>query len=187
MRSNSFAASFLAASLALLALPGAARAEEPPPPSPAQATPMIGRDCDDSTPLPPTLHCARRYRGLFVGGGVTAGVGDVIAVVTIAGNGAKDPVAFIPVAGPLIAAATHQRPPPPSCGAGVWFCGGWGPWDLSVPGYIAAGALQAVGLALLVGGAAARGSHVESGPPVALVPVPMVGPAGSGLGLVGTF
>jgi hypothetical protein len=187
MRSTTFAASLLASSFALIALPGAARAEEPPIPSPAPLAPPPDGDCDASTPLPPAFRCARRiaHPGLFIGFGVAAGLGDFLNVVTIAGNGAKDPVAFIPVAGPFIAAATHKPPPPPVCGIGQWFCGP--AWDFSVPTYIAAGALQTVGAVFLVSALAGHKSRVELKRGVTVAAAPMVGPSGSGLGLSGTF
>jgi len=173
-------------SLVLLAVPAAARAE-PPTDDPA------GRECDPHDAAPFGYRCALRsaYLGLLVSGGVVAALGDVIAFITLKTNNLADPVALIPVAGPFIATATHKdQTKAQSCAnSDGWSCVSlsFGPHDFSQVGYIAAGILQTVGVALMASSAAVRKRRLERITPFTLTPVPMVSPTAAGLGFSGTF
>ena len=182
--------SLAVASLALLALPSAARAEEPTGPLMAPPSYLTSRDCGGEGPVPVGYRCAKSgaYSGLFVGGGVTAALGDAFNFLTIAGNGGRDPIAVVPVLGPFIAAATHKTPPSQSCagGDGDGVCFNFNV-DLSVIGYVIAGSLQTLGAAMMVSTLAVRKPRIEKRSAITVVPVPMLGPSSSGLGLAGTF
>jgi hypothetical protein len=178
---------FLAASFALLTVSAGARADDDAPAPalrPAASAPASADDCAPGQPVPIGYRCGRRaaFAGLLAGGGVTFALGDVFNLLTITSNGAADPVAFIPIVGPFVAAATHRTPPPPPSNSQALFSLNL---DFSRLGYMVAGGFQTAGALLMVSSVFARGPVLKKLGDIR--PVPLVTRTGSGLALQGTF
>jgi hypothetical protein len=98
--------------------------------------------------------------------------------------------AAVPIAGPFIAAATYHPPQPP-CNAG-WGCLGAAiSHDMSaatVRGLLVInGVVQVAGTAMLIAGLASQRWTLVPDETPRVMPVPMVGTNGGGLGFVGRF
>jgi hypothetical protein len=148
--------------------------------------PRLARRWKSGDPPPPGFHVEQRpIQGLVIGGSITLGVAWVVGSAigfSQAGNGGA--YAVIPVVGPFVAAGVYQPPPCQS-----FLCFGPGFYKAFL---ITFGLIQSTGAVLLVSGLAAHHDTLVPGATIprtglTLMPVPIAGQNGNGLGLTGTF
>jgi hypothetical protein len=174
----------LIAALAVLAVPAAAQAADDESKGTPPGVPAPGRECSALEPAPDGYRCAKSstFRHLLRDGAIGAALGDILLVLTMVGNGGADKYAVLPIVGPFAAAALHRTRPPPST-AGMMSSS---PTDPSSAAYVLAGLGQTAGAALMLTSLTVK-TRLERKEATVLVPVPLVSPTASGIGLVGTF
>jgi hypothetical protein len=143
----------------------------PPPPPAVVDSP---RPWTPAQAIPPFFHVEERSNvGIVFGGTITLCLSYFSSLAIGLGQGvAGGGYAAIPIAGPFIAAVYN----PASPAAGLYRVG-----------LANVGLVEIAGAAMLIAGATTHSLKLVPDRPFTILPVPLAGRSGNGLGLVGTF